>query len=98
MTDYVWGMISPGPTTASEVDLAYRPPRLLPGVRQIVAGLSTSKDEVWDEATRMSRYWECVDELVQRGAQRIVLGGVQNSCYLGRAAVLELLAETTRRT
>jgi arylmalonate decarboxylase len=74
-------------------------PLLPPDVKRISASMDISDytAEGVDEAIR-TRYWGCVDELVGQGAQRIMLTGLPISSQLGRARVLELLQETTRRT
>jgi arylmalonate decarboxylase len=44
------------------------------------------------------RYWTCVDELVQQGAQSITLAGFPVASQLGRERVLDLQEKTTART
>src|SRR4051812_18387920 len=76
------------------------PERLLPpDVKEISSQLDISDytTENVDAAIR-TRYWDCVDDLVKRGANRITLTGFPISSQLGRPRALELLEETTRRT
>jgi arylmalonate decarboxylase len=76
------------------------PERLLPpDVKRVASQLEISDytAERVEEAIR-TRYWSCVDELVAQGANRITLTGLPISSQLGRARVLELLQETTKRT
>jgi len=50
-----------------------------------------------DEAIR-ERYWNCVDDLVRKGAQSITLAGFPIASQLGRPRMLELQAATAKRT
>lgn len=74
-------------------------PLLPPEVRRVAVQLEIEDytAENVDAAIR-TRYWACVDALVKEGAQRITLVGLPISSQLGRSRVLELLAETTKRT
>ncbi|HEX2825945.1 MAG TPA: hypothetical protein VHP37_06340 [Burkholderiales bacterium] len=74
-------------------------PLLPPDVTKVASPLDISDytTENVDRAIR-TRYWECVDELKKKGANRITLTGFPISSQLGRPRALELLAETTRRT
>lgn len=77
-----------------------QPEPLLPGdIRQVSRSIEIS-DYTPDgvkEAIEL-RYWPCVEELVREGAQRITLAGFPIASQLGRARVLALAEETTRRT
>jgi arylmalonate decarboxylase len=74
-------------------------PLLPPDVKRVSSPLDIS-DYTTENVDRAigKRYWECVDELTQQGAQRITLTGFPISSQLGRPRALELLAETTKRT
>lgn len=97
MTAYTWGAIAP--QGAESEDSAHRPLILLPPeVRQVSVGLGLQDYTQEGVEEAMSRYWSCIDHLVAMGAQRTVLTGVPISSQLGRPRVLELIAETTRRT
>ena len=74
-------------------------PLLPPDVKKVSSPLDISDytAENVDRAIR-GRYWECVDELVSQGAQRITFVGFPISSQLGRPRALELIAETTKRT
>lgn len=74
-------------------------PLLPPDVTKVSSPLDISDytSENVDRAIR-TRYWECVEELKKKGAQRITLTGFPISSQLGRPRALELLAETTKRT
>lgn len=95
---YRMGFIAP-PATGVEARLRIQPePLLPPDVVQVSTGLGI-KDytpEGVDEA--MGRYWDCVNELVQQGAQSIHLGGVPISSQLGRDRVLRTIEETQQKT
>jgi maleate cis-trans isomerase len=94
---YTYGVILP--TAGEDDEKATKPLRLLPPeVRRVTAGLALSDYTQEGVEEAMGRYWSCVDSLVSQGAQSVVLAGVPISSQLGRARVLELLAETTRRT
>ena len=94
---YVAGSVSPiGPDRHP----MSQPEPLLPSdIRRISASIEISDytQEGVDEAIR-ARYWKCVDELVQQGANSITLAGFPISSQLGRPRALELLKETTQRT
>lgn len=94
---YIVGSISP---LAADRRPMPKPERLLPpDVESISSSLDISDytAQVVDEAIR-TRYWDCVDELVKQGANRITLTGLPIASQLGRPRVLALLQETTRRT
>ena len=46
----------------------------------------------------IARFPACVDDLVARGAQRIIIAGLPISSQLGRSRVMKLMEETSRRT
>jgi arylmalonate decarboxylase len=94
---FIAGSISPLGSDSRPMPMAE--PLLPPEVKKITSQLDISDyttDRV-DEAIR-TRYWECVDELVKQGANRITLTGLPISSQLGRPRVLKLLEETTKRT
>jgi maleate cis-trans isomerase len=74
-------------------------PLLPPDVRTISSALNIidyTREGV-NEAID-TRYWNCVNELVQQGAQRITLNGFPVAAQLGRERVLELDKQTAART
>lgn len=74
-------------------------PLLPPDVRRVASPLNISdytKQGVDDAIVQ--RYWTCVDELIEQGAQSITLAGFPIASQLGRKRVLELQRETTERT
>jgi arylmalonate decarboxylase len=94
---FIAGSISPLGSDSRPMPM--REPLLPPEVKKVTSQLDISDyttDRV-DEAIR-TRYWECVDELVKEGANRITLTGLPISSQLGRPRVLKLLEETTKRT
>lgn len=94
---FTWGVILP--TSDGPVDGTGKHIRLLPSaVRRVSVGLGLRDYTKEDVEQAMSRYWACVDELASREVQCVVLAGVPVSAQLGRQRVLDLLAETTRRT
>jgi arylmalonate decarboxylase len=94
---YIAGSVSPiGPDRHP----MSQPEPLLPAyVKKISCSIEISDytAEGVDEAIR-TRYWACVDQLVEQGANSITLAGFPISSQLGRSRVLELLQETTKRT
>ena len=74
-------------------------PLLPPDIKRISASIEISDytpDGV-NEAIQQ-RYWSCVDELVQQGANRVTLAGLPIASQLGRPRVLALAEETSRKT
>ncbi len=92
---YHWGVIAPaagdemGDTNASE-------PLLPPEVVTISNVLGIEDYTPEGVADALARYPDCVQELVQRGAQRICLNGIPISVNLGREKMLALLESTER--
>ena len=87
------------PAGADRLPNSQPQPLLPPDVRRISSSLNIqdyTKQGV-DDAIEQ-RYWTCVDELVQQGAQSITLAGFPIASQLGRERVLELQRETTART
>lgn len=74
-------------------------PLLPPDIRRVSASIEIS-DYTMDGVNEAiaQRYWSCVDELMRQGANSIMLSGLPISSQLGRPRVLELLAETARKT
>ena len=92
---YVWGMINPRSGEAESGDALER---LLPADVVSVAntlGISDYTVDGVDEA--MARYDNLVGDLVGRGAQRVVLGGIPVSVQLGRKRALEVMEYTQQR-
>src|SRR5512146_2900295 len=74
-------------------------PLLPPDVRRISSSLNVTdytKEGVNEAIDK--RYWGCVDELMQQGAQSITLAGFPIASQLGRDRVLDLQAQTASRT
>ena len=94
---FIAGSISP--LGADSRPMPMPEPLLPPDVKRVSSPLDIS-DYTTENVDRAigKRYWECVDELAQQGAQRITLTGFPISSQLGRPRALELLAETTKRT
>jgi arylmalonate decarboxylase len=87
------------PAGADRLPNSQPQPLLPPDVRRISSSLNIpdyTKQGV-DDAIEQ-RYWTCVDELVQQGAQSITLAGFPIASQLGRERVLELQRETSART
>lgn len=94
---FVAGTVSPIGTDRHP--MSQPEPLLPPDIRLVSASIEISdytRDGV-DEAIRQ-RYRGCVDDLVGQGASRITLAGLPIASQLGRPRVLELTAETARRT
>lgn len=73
-------------------------PLLPPDILSIASPLEISDytTEGVDSAVT-NRYWACVDDLVQRGAQSITIAGLPIASQLTRPRVLALLEETRQR-
>ena len=77
-----------------------QPEPLVPAsIRRIAVALDISDytTEGVEEGIR-ERYWKCVDQLVQDGADSITLRGFPIASQLGRKRLVELLEETRQRT
>ena len=74
-------------------------PLLPPDIRKVSSALNIS-DYTHDGVNEAieKRYWTCVDELVQQGAQSITLAGFPIASQLGRRRVLELQEKTAAKT
>jgi arylmalonate decarboxylase len=94
---FIAGSISPLGADSRPMPMAE--PLLPPDVKRVTSQLEIADYTTAnvDEAIR-TRYWGCVDDLVRQGANRITITGLPISSQLGRPRVLELLAETTKRT
>lgn len=94
---YIFGMI--GPTAGVGEG---RPPgsqSLLPAdVVGVSAGIGIGDYTVEGVEEAIGRYWDCVDNVISRGAQCTELGGIPISSQLGRPRVLRLLEDTERKT
>jgi arylmalonate decarboxylase len=72
--------------------------RLVPDDIMEVSTVLGLKDYAVEEVERaIENYWRCVELLVREKADVIVLGGVPISAQLGRARVLQLMAQTKER-
>lgn len=94
---YILGSVTPiGPAIHP---LPQPQPLLPPDIRRISSSIDVpdyTRDGVHEAISQ--RYWNCVDELAKQGANSITLAGFPIASQLGRVRVLELLAETARRT
>jgi len=94
---FIAGMVTPA--GAERLPNPQPQPLLPPDVHMISASLNV--DDYTGEGVNEAidkRYWICVDELMQRGAQSIGLAGFPIASQLGRDRVLELQKETAART
>jgi maleate cis-trans isomerase len=93
---YRWGIVAP--MTGHSEQLEGAEPLLPPSIEivQAMLGVKDYTRQGVDEA--MTRYWACVDQLVQQGVQRLTFAGVPLSAQLGRPRVLQLLEQTQQRT
>ena len=73
-------------------------PLFPPDVRRVSASLDIPDYTRAGVESAITRFPACVDRLIEQGAQRIMLAGLPVSSQLGRARVLALLEESTRRT
>ncbi len=92
---YKYGVI--GPTTGGDGPAASEP--LLPDdVVRVSTGIGISDYTVTGVEDGMSRYWDCVDEVMKGGAQRTFLAGFPIAAQLGRERALKIYQETTQKT
>lgn len=94
---YIAGSVSP--IGLDRHPMSQPQPLLPPDIRRISSSIEISDytKEGVEEAIR-ERYWKCIDELVNQGAQSITLAGLPISSQLGRPRVLALLEETKKKT
>src|SRR3954471_4287424 len=88
-----------GPLGPDRHPMSQPQPLLPPDVKRISCSIDITdytKSGV-DEAIG-NRYWRCVDELAGQGANSISLSGFPIASQIGRAQLLALLEETTKRT
>lgn len=84
---------------AEHSNLNLRSERLLPpDVVQHYAGIGIKDYTPEGVEDGISRYWSCVDELMQHKLDRIGWGGLPISAQLGRTRCLALIEETQRKT
>ncbi len=94
---YTLGIVMPA--DSERLPMSKPQPLLPPDIRRISSSIN-----IIDYTTGavnqaiQQRYWECVDELAQQGADTISLAGFPIASQLGRPRVLKLLEETARRT
>ena len=94
---YIAGTVSPIGTDRHPMP---QPEPLLPSdIRCIASSIEVSDytPEGVNDAIE-KRYWSCVSELVEQGAQSITLAGFPIASQLGRPRVLALTEETARKT
>jgi arylmalonate decarboxylase len=94
---HVYGAIRPTAGTG-EGEAPGSEPLLPPDVVEVHAGIGISDYTAEGVEEAIGRYWDCVDNVLSRGAQSLVLEGVPISSQLGRPRVLQLLKETEERT
>lgn len=88
-----------GPTANNTTWAGVRLERLIPeDIVSVYAGLGIRDYTVDGVEEAMAKYWDLVDSLVQRGAQRITLGGYPIGSQLGRPRVLRIQEETEQKT
>jgi len=76
-----------------------RSERLLPpDIVQHYAGIGIKDYTPEGVEDGISRYWDCVDQLMQHKLNRIGWGGLPISAQLGRERCLKLIEETEKRT
>ena len=94
---YIAGTVSP--IGSDRHPMSQPEPLLPPDIRCISRSMEISDytPEGVNEAID-KRYWRCVDELMEEGAQSITLAGFPIASQLGRPRVLALMEETARKT
>jgi maleate cis-trans isomerase len=97
-TTYTWGFIGPG-RGSDDGGGRERPVKLLPdSVKTVNVGLGIEDYTVEGVDAAIVRYPQCVDDLIKKGAQVTVIGGVPICSQLGRSRVLKLTEEAEKRT
>jgi arylmalonate decarboxylase len=98
MPRFRYGNILPHAAGAVHRGPGYQFYRLVPDDIMEVATVLGLKDYGVEEVeSAIENYWRCVELLVREKADVIVLGGVPISAQLGRARVLQLIAQTKER-
>jgi maleate cis-trans isomerase len=88
-----------GPTANNTTWAGVRLEQLIPSdIVSVYAGLAIRDYTVDGVEEAMTKYWDLVDSLVQRGAQRITLGAYPIGSQLGRPRVLKIMEETEKKT
>jgi maleate cis-trans isomerase len=94
---YIYGMIGPTAGAGEGHPVGYQ--SLLPSdIAGVNAGIGISDYTVEGVEEAIARYWDCVDNVISRGAQCTELAGIPISSQLGRPRVLQLLEDTERKT
>ena len=91
---YCWGVIAPARGDETGDASPQAEPLLPPEVVTLSNVLGIEDYTVQGVEDAMSRYADCVQDLVNRGAQRVSLNGIPISVQLGRPRVLELIEDT----
>ena len=95
---YRYGVIGPTGRVSAEERGAASEPVLPEDVVRVPTGIGIKDYTREGVEDGMTRYWPCVDEVVQGGAQRTFLAGFPIAAQLGRTRALQLFEETGRRT
>jgi maleate cis-trans isomerase len=95
---YRWGSIGPKKRTGPDPVHDAGEPLLPPDVLRIDTGIDISDYTTEGVEEALGRYWDCVDEVVSQGADRVTLGGLPISAQLGRTRVRQIIQETNERT
>src|SRR5205823_10029633 len=64
-------------------------------ILSVSMGLRDYTREAAEEA--LGRFWQCAEQLSEKGANRIVQIGVPPAAFVGRDYMLDVIAETERR-
>ena len=94
---YILGTVTP--VGVNLLPMSQPQPLLPDDILRIVSTLNlTDYTEERVQEAIDHRYWKCVDDLMQQGAQSITLAGFPVSAQLSRDRVLELLEKTRQKT
>ena len=94
---YKYGVI--GPTSGEAMERPNMAEPMLPeDVVRVGSGIGIKDYTVDGVEDGMSRYWDCVDQVVKRGAQRTFLAGFPIASQLGRERALKIYEETAQKT
>jgi len=100
MPRFRWGAVSPtGGATRVRAMGGYQFYRIVPvDVLELSGGKGTELQlEAGKVDEAVANYWEAADQLAKQKADVIVLSGVPVSANFGRAKVLQILEETTKK-
>ena len=96
MPKYVLGTVQPRTGVAGNQQYQFY--RIVPNDVMILSTSMGLRDYTRQAAEQaFGRFWQCGDQLAEKGVHRIVQIGVPPAAFVGRDYLLDLIAETERR-